>query len=174
MNVKRILILISLAFGCLALYATPLSKGEETMQIANTMQREQSKNIIENFYHYFNTENLEKLFTLISDEIENEINFEPMMKGKEKALEYMQYNMEHYNEKAHDYIYMISDDGRYVSVNLKVSGKYLKTDKSNIPALGQSYHLNVVNIFELKNNQIIKAKCYFNEDDLLQQLKKSA
>lgn len=135
---------------------------------------EQSKAIIESFYHYFNTANLDKLFSLISEDIENEINYAEAMKGKEKAIKFIKYNMEHYDEHASDYTYMISDDGNHVAVKLKVTGKYIKTDQSNIPAIGQNYELTVFNYFEIKNNQIFKAKCYFDESELSRQLKKNS
>lgn len=134
------------------------------------MNNQKSKAIVESFYQYFNSSNLEKLFSLISEDIENQINYNSIMKGKEKAIEFVKYNMVHYDEKASDYTYMMSDDGRHVTVKLQVSGKYIKTDKSNIPAKGQNYQLKVINYFEIKNNQIVKAECYFDEAELLRQL----
>lgn len=138
------------------------------------MANQQSKTVIENFYHYFNNANLESLFSLIAEDIENQINFGEVMKGKNKAIEFMRYNMEHYDERANNYTYMVSDDGRYITVKLEVTGKYIKTDASNIPAIGQNYQLKVINYFEVENNQIIKAECYFDEAELFKQLKRNS
>lgn len=138
------------------------------------MSGQQSKTIIENFYHLFNSANLEKLFSLIADDIENEINYGGIMKGKAKAIEFMKYNMEHYDERVNECTYMISQDGRHITVKLNVSGKYIKTDQSNIPATGQRYELDVINYFEVENNQIIKAECYFDEPALFKQLRENS
>lgn len=64
--------------------------------------------------------------------------------------------------------------GRFVTAKFVVNGKYLKTDESKIPAKGQDYKLDVFNYFEIRNNEIIDAKCFFDESKLIEQYKKTS
>lgn len=134
--------------------------------------RETAKRIIENFYRYFNDSELEKLLSLISEDFTGEINHGGIKKGKEEVFKYFKYGCEHYKERVSNIAYMLSDDGRYVMVRFVVNGKYLKTDESKIPAMGQNYVLDVFNYFEIKNNQIVDSKCFYDEAALISQYKK--
>lgn len=133
--------------------------------------REISKKIIENFYNYFNNSDLEKLFALISENVTHEINHNGVKMGKEEVIQCLEYSKEHYKEQVSNLVYMISDDARYVSVRFVVNGEYLKTDESKIPATGQTYVLDVFNYFEIRNNQIVDAKYFYDEASLIKQYK---
>lgn len=134
---------------------------------------ENSVKIIENFYRYFNDSELEKLLTLISENCTYEINHGGIKKGKKEAYECFKYGYEHYKEKVSNIIYMVSDDGRFVAVRFVINGKYLKTDESKIPAMGQNYELDIFNFFEIKNNQIVDSKYFYDEAALISQYKKT-
>lgn len=133
--------------------------------------RETSKKIIENLYNYFNSSDLESLFSLVSENVSQEINNNGVKLGKEEIIKYQKYSREHYKEQVSNLVYMISDDGRYVSVRFVVNGEYLKTDESKIPATGQTYALDIFNYFEIRNNQIVDAKCFYDEASFIKQLR---
>lgn len=141
--------------------------------IGETMNtKENLQSIIENFYRYFNNEDLPSLLALIADDVTREINHDGVEKGKQNAAEYFTHSFEHYKEQVSDVLYMTSDDGRFVTAKFVVNGQYLKTDESGIPATGQKYKLDVFNYFEIRHNQIVDAKCFFDEAKLMEQLTK--
>lgn len=167
-------------FAHLVFFNAPVS-AEQAQQVllqdkkeAAMSSRETSKRIIENLYNYFNKSDLDKMFSLVSENVSQEINNNGVKMGKEEIIKYQKYSREHYKEQVSNLVYMISDDGRYVSVKFVVNGKYLKTDESKIPATGQTFVLDVFNYFEIRNNQIVDVKCFYDEASLIKQYKMPA
>lgn len=181
MNNKLITKLLKCSFFVLTLCLIQQANAEQVKEIllqdkkgVAMSSNENSKTIIENFYRYFNNAELEKMVSLFSEDITHEINHGGIKRGKEEVFKHLKYSGEHYKEQVSDFVYMISDDGRYITVKFTVNGKYLKTDESNIPATGQNYVLDVFNYFEIKNDKIVDAKCFYDEAALMNQYKKQA
>lgn len=137
------------------------------------MTMAEAKMVVEKFYKYFNALDFDKLFSLVSEDIAHEVNYDGVMTGKDEFIKYMKDSIELYQENVGNCVYMISDDGRNVTVKFIVNGKYIKTDKTMIPAKGQKYVLTVFNYFEIENNKIVKAQCFYDEKDMASQLKQT-
>lgn len=124
-----------------------------------------AEKIVENFYHYFNSSQLENLYALISDDITHEINYGGIEKGKAKFIEHIVSTKRHFDEHLYDIIFMSSKDDKHVTTKFKVKGKYIYTDPTFIPANGQQYELSVINYFEIEQGKIITGKCWFDQHD---------
>jgi steroid delta-isomerase-like uncharacterized protein len=133
------------------------------------MTTAKTSEIIKNFYDYFNASDLEKLFSLIDDNFIHEINYVQSI-GKDEFVAYITANKKNYNEHISDYTLMISDDSRHATTKFTVKGKYLHTDETLVPAHGQVYELQAVNMFEIDNDKIIKGSCWFNENEWHRQM----
>ncbi len=135
------------------------------------MIKTSAEKIVENFYDYFNSSQLEKLYTLISDDITHEINYGGIEKGKAKFIEHIVLTKKHFDEKLYDFIFMTSKDDKSVTTRFKVKGKYIYTDPAFVPAKGQTYELTVMNYFEIEHGKIIAGRCWFDESEFEQQIK---
>jgi steroid delta-isomerase-like uncharacterized protein len=133
------------------------------------MGQKNAKNLMSEFYKFFNEADLENLFSLISDDIIHEMNFDKT-EGKKAFIEYIKYATKHYHELVCDPIIMMSEDGKHGAALITVKGKYIKTDKSGIKAQNQPYILSVINYCEVENGLITKARAYFNESSWLDQI----
>ncbi len=131
------------------------------------MPRAQTQKIIENLYQYFNAAEMDKVVSLVSDDFTLEVNYGGIISGKEA---YKKHLIENKHEHVDSYILMISEDGRHATTKLKVKGKYINTDASKIPAKGQPYELTALNYFELENGKIVKASCWFDDNDWVRQV----
>lgn len=131
----------------------------------------ETQHLIKNYYQWFNSSQLDKLETLIDKNIIHEINYK-RFSGKDNFIKFISENKKNYNEHIDNYILMISKDGRYATTKIKISGEYLHTDDSAIPAHGQHYTLSVLNYFEIKNNKIVKANAFYNEENWQEQVSK--
>jgi steroid delta-isomerase-like uncharacterized protein len=136
----------------------------------NPMAREQSQKLVENFYNYFNALELDKIYTLVSDDVKHEMNNSGIEKGKAAFIEMMKKSTKHYREKVENVVYMVSDDGKNVATKFDFKGNYISTDESQIPAKNQPYQASAINYFEIENGKITYAACWFNEDDWKKQV----
>ncbi len=135
------------------------------------MPREQTQKIIENLYQYFNAAEMDKVVSLVSDDFTLEVNYGGVISGKEAYKKHLIENkLKYYDEHVESYILMISEDGLNATTKLKVKGKYINTDASKIPAKGQPYELTAINYFELENGKIVKASCWFDDNDWVRQV----
>lgn len=133
--------------------------------------QENTQKIVADFYQFFNASELDKLFSLIDDDVIQEFNYVKTF-GKDNFIKFMTTSKINYDEQVGDYILMVSLDGRCATTYFKVKGKYNHTDDSALPANGQSYELMVINYFEIQNNKIVKGCCWFNEEDWVRQVSK--
>lgn len=130
----------------------------------NKVSRDKTRQIIANFYKYFNASELDKLYSLISDDFEHELNYDGIEKGKKAFIKHIAANKMHFDEHIGNYTIMLSDDGHSATTKFIVKGKYISTDDSGIPANGQNYELDVINYFEIKNGLIVKGRAYFDQN----------
>lgn len=128
-----------------------------------------AEEIIKNFYTYFNNCELDKLFSLIDENVVFEINY-IKSSGLVTYKEYISTSKKHYDERIDDYLFMVSPDGKSVTTKFIVKGKYIATDQSAIPATGQSYQLAVVNYFEIEDDKITKGGCWFDDNAWIEQV----
>ncbi len=143
----------------------PLKAGEKIMPKAQTQK------IIENLYQYFNAAEMDKVLSLVSDDFTLEVNYGGLISGKEAYKKHLIDNkLKYYDEHVDSYILMISEDGRHATTKLFVKGRYNNTDSSLIPAKGQNYQLTAINYFELENGKIVKASCWFDDNDWVRQV----
>lgn len=150
---------------------TPLQSSAKNLQNEDHMIQSPAEKIVENFYHYFNSSQLEKLYALISDDITHEINYGGIEKGKEKFIEHIVLTKKHFEEHLYDFVIMASKDDRSVTTRFKVKGKYIHTDPSFMPAKGQTYELTVMNYFEIEHGKITAGRCWFDENEFQRQVK---
>ncbi|MBS0288168.1 MAG: nuclear transport factor 2 family protein [Proteobacteria bacterium] len=136
------------------------------------MLREKSQKLIEEFYKHFNAKDLDKMYAMLSDNVQHEMNDGGMQKGKAAFVKMIQDSTKNYQENVDNVIYMVSDDGKHVATKFTFKGKYISTDESNIPAKGQSYQANAINYFDIENGKIVTAMCWYNHQDWIKQVSK--
>jgi steroid delta-isomerase-like uncharacterized protein len=134
------------------------------------MPKSETKKTIEQFYQYFNAREMDNLYALIADNVTHQINYHDELAGKEAFKSYMVENQHYFQEFVTDPIFMFSEDGHHATIKFTVKGKYLITDASKIPAHGQSYELVALNYFEVNNGKIVKARCWYDENDWKRQV----
>lgn len=155
---------VSLLISTVIILLAPL----QLMAVAD--EKTSSEQIISQYYESFNAREYDKLYSLIDDNITHQFNFEPEMQGKKAFIDFITQGTSNYDEKVTDYVLMSGDDQKSYATICKIDGKYLKTDESGIEAKGQEYQIEVLNYFEIENNKITRAKCYFNEQDWVLQV----
>lgn len=138
------------------------------------MSQQNSQKLIEDFYAAFNAKKIDKMVSFVSDDVVFDMNDEELQKGKEAFLNMIKDSVKNYQENVENVVYMVSKDGKHVATKFTFKGKYITTDKSNIPAKGQPYEATAFNYFDIENDKIISARCWYNQKDWLKQVSKAA
>jgi len=134
------------------------------------MSSEIAKELVLKFYQYFNETKTDELFALFDDNFVHEFNYRKTH-GKGALINHINHSYTHYDEKIHDLIIMVSDDGKHITTKFVARGIYKVTDDSLIPANNQEYRIDVINYIEIDNGTITRGQCYFDEAMLEAQLK---
>lgn len=119
------------------------------------------KNIIEQYYQAFNSQNWEGMLNLLSDDVRHDINEGGQEVGKDKFRAFLKVMDEHYTEKVVDLVVMEGENGR-VAAEFFIEGVYKKTQQGLPEARNQSYRIPVGAFFEIKNDRIARVTNYYN------------
>ena len=133
--------------------------------------KNQSLDLIANYYKYFNNKDLEKFISLLDENVVHEINQGQTEKGKQVFQEFMLDMNSYYRENLTNIALMANDDGSRIGAEYVVHGTYLQSAPGLPPARGQTYTLAGGTFFEIKNNKISRVTNYYNAQKWLELVK---
>ncbi len=126
--------------------------------------------LIQSYYDAFNSKDMKKFFSLLSDDVIHDINQGRTETGKDLFKDFMKHMDEMYSETVHDLIILTSRDGRHASARFHISGNYIKTDHGLPEAKGQPYVINAGAFFIVENKKIIRVSNYYNLEEWIKQI----
>lgn len=130
----------------------------------------QTKQLIHQYYDYFNQSDLNKFIDLLHDEVVHDINQGESQLGKQKFLSFMERMNRCYREQVKDLIIMTNEDGSHAAAEFIIEGTYVATDTGLPPANEQHYIIPCGAFFQIKNNKIARVTNYYNLNDWLKQV----
>ncbi len=127
--------------------------------------------LVQKFYDFFNAEDFEAYRNILAEDFSHQVNFEELDAGVNPFIEFLQDNQKHYKEKIENPLIMVSEDGRHASAKCVVTGEYVLTDESGIQAQGQTYRLDVIHFFEIKDEKVSRGCGWYDQSDWEKQVK---
>jgi steroid delta-isomerase-like uncharacterized protein len=132
--------------------------------------RQQTEQLIKNYYDRFNAKDNEGFLILLTDNVIHEISQGGVDTGKEAFRKFLKHMDECYNERAYDIAVMVNEDGSRAAAEFMLDGTYLKQDGSLPPANGQTYTLRVGAFFEIKDGKVARIANHYNMKEWLRQI----
>jgi steroid delta-isomerase-like uncharacterized protein len=120
------------------------------------------KSLIENYFKFFNSGDVQTMLSLVDDNIEHDINQGKTQVGKVKFEAFLHHMNECYKEDIADLVVFDSGNGKNFAAEFTVHGTYLKTDGSLPPAHNQKYTIRAGSFFEVKDNRVLRVTTYYN------------
>jgi steroid delta-isomerase-like uncharacterized protein len=118
--------------------------------------------IVQQYYHHFNTQNWEGMLSLLSDDIRHEVNQGDPRIGLQLYREFLQHMDECYEEQLTDMVFFTEPSGNRIATEFTVNGIYKKTDGDLVPAKGQRYVLPAGAFLEVADGKITRVTTYYN------------
>jgi steroid delta-isomerase-like uncharacterized protein len=118
--------------------------------------------IVQQYYHHFNTQNWEGMLSLLSEGIRHEVNQGEPRIGLTLYREFLLHMDECYQEQLTDMVFFSEPSGQRIAVEFTVNGIYKKTDGDLIPAHGQRYVLPAGAFLEVAEGKIARVTTYYN------------
>lgn len=134
------------------------------------MSRQNTENLIRDYYSAFNAGDLEGFLALLSDDVIHDINQGGREKGKKTFAAFLERMNRSYEEQIVELAVMVNDSGSRAAAEFTVLGKYLKTDEGLPPARGQTYRLPAGAFFEVKDGKVARISNFYNLQDWLNQV----
>ena len=129
-----------------------------------------TKELIEQYYDFFNRKNKNGFMALLDDNVVHDINQGTREIGKDVFSAFIDRMNHSYDEKITHLVIMINEDGSRASAEFIVEGTYLATDKGLPEAKHQHYQLPCGAFFEIRNHKIMRVTNYYNLQDWLKQV----
>lgn len=118
--------------------------------------------IVQQYYHHFNTENWEGMLSLLSEDVRHEVNQGEPRIGRQLYRAFLQHMDECYSEQLTDMVFFTEPTGKRIAVEFTVNGVYKKTDGDLVPASGQRYVLPAGAFLEVADGKITRVTTYYN------------
>ncbi|MBL1378946.1 nuclear transport factor 2 family protein [Zobellella sp. CGMCC 1.18722] len=134
------------------------------------MSKQQSTQLIRDYYLAFNNGDMEAFLGLLSDEVIHDINQGGRETGKAAFAGFMARMNRHYREQLTDIQIMVSEDGGRAAAEFVVLGEYLNTDEGLPEACGQRYRLPAGAFFEIRSDKVARISNYYNLNDWIAQV----
>lgn len=134
------------------------------------MSKQQSTQLIRDYYQAFNNGDMEAFLGLLSDEVAHDINQGGRETGKAAFADFMARMNRHYREQLTDIQILVSEDGSRAAAEFVVLGEYLSTDQGLPEARGQRYRLPAGAFFEIRDNRVARISNYYNLNDWIAQV----
>ena len=128
------------------------------------------ENLLERYFEALNTQDIDTLLTVLSDDFVHDINQGEREVGKTAFARYLDRLNAHYREHIYDIEIMANKDGTRAAAEYTVLGVYLLTDPGLPPASGQTYRLPGGSFFELCDGKIARVSVHYNFQDWLAQV----
>ncbi|MFP2768628.1 ketosteroid isomerase-related protein [Oceanisphaera sp. KMM 10153] len=134
------------------------------------MNRANAEQLIADYYQAFNAGDMDAFLTLLTDDVQHDINQGDRETGREAFAAFMDRMNRNYREQLVDIQIMSSADGSRAAAEFVVLGEYLVTDDGLPEARGQRYRLPAGAFFELRDNKVARISNYYNLNDWVAQV----
>ncbi|GHA25053.1 ketosteroid isomerase-related protein [Oceanisphaera arctica] len=134
------------------------------------MNRANTEQLIADYYQAFNAGDMDTFLTLLTDDVQHDINQGDRETGREAFAAFMDRMNRNYREQLVDIQIMSSADGSRAAAEFVVLGEYLVTDDGLPEARGQRYRLPAGAFFELRDNKVARISNYYNLNDWIAQV----
>lgn len=126
--------------------------------------------IIESYYDAFNHGDVERMLSLLADDVVHEPCQGTPRTGVGAFREFLDHMNRCYKERAIDPLILYSPAENHASAEFVIEGKYLKTDGDLPSAKGQHYRLRVGAFFDIAGNRITRVTNHYNLQDWIDQV----
>lgn len=123
------------------------------------------KQLIENYYHTFNSGGREAMLAMLADDVVHEINEGAAEVGRDAFRAFLGRMDRCYKEQVEDLVVFTSDTPNRAAAEFYIRGQYVATDDGLPEATGQTYHLRIGAFFEITNGKISRVTNYYNLAD---------
>ncbi len=134
------------------------------------MNRANAEQLIADYYQAFNAGDMDAFLTLLTDDVQHDINQGDRETGREAFAAFMERMNRNYREQLVDIQIMSNADGSRAAAEFVVLGEYLVTDEGLPEARGQRYRLPAGAFFELRDNKVARISNYYNLNDWVAQV----
>lgn len=138
---------------------------------ATTGIAEKNKAVAAAYYEAYNNRSIDGQVSLMTDGFVYVGNSGKIREGKEAYRKYTEGLFAEVNEKVVDIKYFFDPQQFVVVAQSFAEGAYVTTSPGLPKARGQKYRIPVVEIFEMKDGQIVRLTTVYNEDLWTQQIK---
>lgn len=137
---------------------------------ANSIAGMSPQDIVRAYYAAYNEKNTDQLSALMMADVVYEPNQGKKMTGSDKYKEYVADTFKTVEEKCNDLVVYSSSRSKKIVAKTNVSGKYIKDVEGYPKAHGQSYKIQVLEVFEIVDSKIKSLSTYYNEKDWVAQI----
>ncbi|HSX03451.1 MAG TPA: ketosteroid isomerase-related protein [Rhabdochlamydiaceae bacterium] len=136
------------------------------------MSTEKTKELIHTYYDAFNKRDMEKFFSLMTEDVAHDVNQRDRQMGKAEFKKFMEVSFDHCKERCFDIVIMTNEKGDHAAAEFMCEGTYLKTAQGFPEARKQQYKLPVGAFFEIKGGKISRVTTYYNMSEWIEKVKK--
>lgn len=126
---------------------------------------------IQKYYDAFNQGSMEDFFSLLTDDVQHDINQGKKEIGKESFRIFMEKMNRFYKEKVTDLTIFANQEGTLGAAEFFIEGTYLVSAPGLPPAHGQNYRLRCGTFFSLNKGKICRVTTYYNLQEWLSLIK---
>jgi len=130
--------------------------------------------LIQNYYAAFNRGDWDTMLGLLAEDVVHDLNQGPRESGRETFRAFLGRMDRSYWEQLRDIAVMAGVDGTRAAAEYAVHGVYKVADEGLPAAHGQTYVLPGGAFFDVRNGRITRVTNYYNLQDWLDQVGKSA
>lgn len=122
------------------------------------------------YYDAFNTGDMDRFLSLLTDDVAHDINQGARQTGKQAFAKFMDHMNRCYKEELTDMVIMVNEDGTRGAAEFIVNGTYLATDEGLPEANGQTYRLPAGAFFEIRDGKVARISNYYSLPDWIAQV----
>ena len=130
-----------------------------------------SSSLIQEYYSAFNSKDVSKMLSLLSDNVIHDISQGQREVGKEAFAKFLETMNFHYDEFLDQITIMTSIDGSRAAAEFICNGTYLRTANGLPEAKNQTYKIPVGCFFDISNGLIQRVSNHYNLNDWIKQVK---
>lgn len=120
------------------------------------------RQLVQQYYDYFNQQNWEGMLSLLSDDVIHEVNQGGTRIGKDLYRDFLAHMDHCYEETLSDMVLMSDESGHRIACEFVVSGIYKNTDGNLPQATGQTYQLPAGAFLTVSEGKIQRVTTYYN------------
>ncbi|HRD79341.1 MAG: nuclear transport factor 2 family protein [Saprospiraceae bacterium] len=120
------------------------------------------RQLVQQYYDYFNQQNWGGMLSLLSDDVIHEVNQGGTRTGKDLYRDFLAHMDHCYEETLSDMVLMSDESGHRIACEFVVNGIYKNTDGSLPQATGQTYQLPAGAFLEVSDGKIQRVTTYYN------------